>query len=71
MTSSTVTTPLAHATGGTDRDSGGGDCGHSVEDSVVLPIFHQLFRCLPIFSWGDQFPSDGLGGFCNVKTKFA
>ena len=47
------------------------DCGHSVEDSVVLPIFQRIASLHSHFFLGEiNFPSDGLGG-CNVKIGFA
>ena len=45
------------------------DCGHSVEDSVVLPIFHQLFCCIPIFCRGDQFPLRWSGWFLQCENR--
>ena len=62
---------LDNATGGTDRDSGGVDFGHSVEDSVGSSnLSENCFAAFPFSLREINFASDGLGGSCNVKIGF-
>ena len=66
---STVTTPLAHATGGTDRDSGEWMVDIQLKILLFFQSFTNCFAAFPFFVGGDQFPLRWSGWFLQCENR--